>query len=177
MQNKKKTYSTLAIFIIISLFLVVLVIWPILNGIKRNSVDLISAKNSIATLEARVAATNNFKKSYADYKTNLDKIDQLFVSPDNPVDFIKFLEDTASDCDITSQVSPSFSKDYQKSAQNFVTFQMNSIGSFSGLLEFSKEIESGPYMLEIESLTIQDSGGTSKVEKFSASFAIKVFTK
>ncbi len=177
MENtNKKIYTSLSIFIFISLFLVIFVICPLLNGIKKDSIELISGKNKIVTLEAQNIEAENFKKNYNNYRLNLEKIDQMFVDPANPVDFIKFLENTASKCNVTSQISLSFPKDYKKTNQNSVILQFYSNGNFSDLLDFSRKIELGSYLIEVESLTIRDSKESSG-GKFIANFTIKVFIK
>jgi hypothetical protein len=171
-NNNKKIYTILAIFTFLSLFLIVFIISPLLSGIKNDSAELVLGKNKIVTLEAQNFETENFKKNYDTYKSNLEKIDQIFVDPNNPVDFIRFLENTASECSVTSQISLSFSKDSQKTNQNFVILKFYSNGDFSDLLDFSKKIELGVYLIEIENLTIQEAE-----EKFNANFTIKVFIK
>lgn len=176
MKNNKKIYTTLIIFIFASLFLVICIIYPLLKEIEKNSKELISGKNNILTVEAQNIETDNFKRNYYSYKLNLEKIDQLFIDPRNPVDFIKFLENTASECNLTSQISLSSSKDYQDANQNFIIFQFYSTGNFLELLDFSKKIELGPYLIEVENLTVQDSEELS-FGRFNANFIIKVFTK
>lgn len=187
MKNSNKIYIILLIFTLTSLFLVVLFVMPILQDIEKNSKDLTSAKDNIVALSAQTNETENFKNNYETYKPNLEKIDQLFVDPNNPVDFIEFLENTASSSQITSQISlPPSSVDSQPASQNFIIFQFASKGSFSDVLNFAEKIETGPYLIEIENLTIQDSeestSGHSNISRDSSrkvdgAFTIKVFTK
>jgi hypothetical protein len=193
MKNKNRIYTTLLIFTLLFLFLIVFFIWQITKEIKKNSEDLISARNNIVDLEAQINETNNFENNYETYKPDLEKIDQLFVDPNNPVDFIKFLENTASNSQITSQISlPALSPN--SSSQQFITLRFISKGNFSNVLNFTKEIELGPYPIEIESLTIhnsdqnsiQNSGQTTQINNIAedyssrnveATFTIKTFIK
>lgn len=201
MINNNKIYTISLVFTIAILFLVMFFVLPLLREIEKNSKDLISAKNNVAVLAEQTNETENFKKNYETYAPNLEKIDQLFVDPNNPVDFIKFLEDTASTSQITSQISlqpsPQDSQQSLKGAsQNFIIFRFASKGGFSEVLNFLKKIEAGPYLVEIENLTIQNSevpvSGYSVPEKESlvpniyednssrkvdATFTIKVFVK
>lgn len=174
----------LSIFILSSLFLIIFFVWPLTKEIKKNSEDLVSAKNNIVDLEAQINETNNFKKVYENYKPNLDKIDQLFINSNYLVDFIEFLENTAFNSNVTSQISlPPASKN----SQQFVMFQFISEGTFFDMLNFIKKIESGPYLIEIENLTIQNSTQNSNRDKnisegyssryIEATFTIKAFTK
>ncbi|MCX6723259.1 MAG: hypothetical protein NT094_04340 [Candidatus Staskawiczbacteria bacterium] len=154
MKNNNKIYTILLVFALIFLFLVIFFIWPLIGEIEKNSEDLISAKNNIVNLDAQINETNNFKKNYETYKSTLERIDQLFVDINNPVNFIEFLENAASNYNVTSKISlpPS-----SQSSQQFITFQFISKGGFSDILNFVKGIEAGPYLIEIENLTIQDS--------------------
>jgi hypothetical protein len=196
MKNNNKIYIILLIFALLSFFLIVFFIWPLTSEIEKNSNDLISAKNNEIALSAQINEAENFKKNYQAYKPNLDEIDRLFVDPDNPVDFIQFLEDTASAYKITSKISlPPSSQNYQGTSQNFIIFQFSSSGNFSAVSNFLKKIESSPYLIEIENLTIQNSqeaalassalgkkSGAANITKdyslreVSAAFTIKVFT-
>ena len=178
MKRNKKIYIISLISILVSLFLVTFFIWLLLRGIEKNSKDLISSKNDIFTLAARTNETENFKKNYGNYEPNFKKIDQLFIDPNNPVDFIKFLESTAYNFQITSQISlrPSFQNAQQGTGgiiKNFIIFQLSSRGNFSDVLNFVKKIENGPYLIEIENLTIGDSGASESGKKTAVSSASK----
>jgi len=191
MKNNKKIYITLSIFAVVALSLVVFCIWPLIIEIEKNSEYLISAKNNVATLKFQIAEIKNFKNNYATYEPNFEKIDQLFIDPANPVDFITFLEGAASGSGVTSQISlPPSSQGTQKSGQNSIVLQLSSKGTFLQMTSFLKKIEAGPYLLEIENLSIQNSDQeTNKNSKdkdihsnypsreVEATFSIKVFTK
>ncbi len=169
------------------MFLAVFFIFPLLNEIKINSKDLISAKNRVAFLSAQTKETENFKNNYEAHRPNLDKIEKMFVDSDNPVDFIKFLEKTATDLSITSQISLPSSKNSMGTGPESIIFQLSSKGSFSEMLNFTQKIETGPYLIEIENLTIQNSQEKDTQEKdtsedylsrkVDATFTIKAFIK
>lgn len=170
MTSKNKIYITLIIFALIALILVVFFVFPILKKIRTISEEIISAKNNTATLGVQAKEIENFKKNYLLYKPNLEKMEQLFINEKDSVNFIKFLEKTASDLGITSKISFLPSSDEEK--KDFITFQFFSNGDFSKILNFLEKIETGPYLVEIDDLTIKNSS-----EKVNASFSIKAFTK
>jgi hypothetical protein len=174
MKRNKKNSTTIFIFSLIALALIIFGAWPLIEGIKKDSEDLISAKNDIANFNVQSIEIENFKNNYENYKTNLEKIDQLFINPSDPVEFIKFLEKTASECEVSMQVSlpPSLSNSETELAPNFIVFQLSLKGDFSNILLFINKIESGSYLIESKDLTIQN-----QENKNSASFNIKVFTK
>jgi hypothetical protein len=185
MKTNNKIYIILSIFILISLFLIIFFIWPLILEIKKNSTDLIVAKDSLANLGMQIEQMNNFKKKYTEYKPNLEKIDQLFVDPSNPVDFIEFLEKEASSVKITSQISLTSNPRAPLNSEQFINLQFTSEGIFSNVMRFIKKIESGPYLIEIEKLIIQDSKKNAQTKiiteytarNVEAVITIKVFTK
>jgi hypothetical protein len=160
MKTNNKIRIILLVFALASLFLVIFFIWPLLKEIDKNSRDLISAGKNIVILAAQSGETENFKNNYESYKPNLEKIDSLFIDPADPVNFIKFLEDTAAGDQVTLQISsPPSSQNSAKKGPNFIMFQFSSKGSFSQMSDFSRKIEMGPYVIEIENLTIQNAEG------------------
>jgi hypothetical protein len=187
MKNRNKAYTILSIFAAAAILLAVAFIFPILSEIKKNSEELVSAKNDIVVLNSQTAETENFKNKYNEYKPNLDRIDQMFVDQDNPVNFIEFLESTAADSNITSQISLPPDVGFAKVKTDFVTFQFSSKGPFLGVENFLQKIEAGPYYIEVENLTIQNSedntgknlsiSGNYSLRKVDAVVSIKVFTK
>ena len=172
-----KIYTTLFILLAVFLILIVFLIWPLFREIQKNSADLVSAKNNIATLNAQTSQITNFKDNYQSYKPELDKIDQLFADPNNLIGFIEFLENTASNSQVTSKISlqpSSFGPNQtpKGAPQDFIMFQSSLQGSFSQVMDFIKKIEAGPYLVEIENLNIQNSD-----KKVGATLTIKVYIK
>jgi len=179
MTSKKKANIILTIFIAINISLIVFFVWPLLTQIKTNSKEILSAKNNIATLGIQANEIENFGKNYSLYKPNLEKMEQLFVDFKDPIDFIEFLEKTAADSELTSKISlPPATKEENKT---FIIFQFFSTGDPAKILEFSKKIENGPYLIEIENLTVRDLTERDAIkdssEKVGATFLIKAFTK
>ena len=123
----------------------------------------------------------NFKQKYEKYRTDLEKIDNLFVDSKNPVEFIKFLENTASDAGVRLEISsPSFSSDAKFP---LMIFRLSSYGDFSKNLSFIKKLEAGPYLAKIQNLDIgryqdgQSSKDKKQSEKIKSVFSINVFAK
>ncbi len=176
---KNNTFKVSVIFGLLVLSLVLFLIWPLLSSISDSSQDLFSEKNDTAVLKIQSDEIENFKKVYEVYKPDLEKIGQLFIDPKNPVDFIKFLETSASDSNIKLQVSlAGGSKD-----QSVVGFQLFASENFTKILDFSRKLENGPYLVEIQSIAIKNAGANvataenSPSGKVDATFLINVFAK
>jgi len=178
-SNNNKIYVILSVFALISIFLAIFLVFPLIKEIKKNSDDLVFSKASMVSLSAQTIETEKFKKDYIRYKVNLDKIDQLFVDAKNPVEFIKFLENTAYNSQVTSKISlPPVSA----TSSQFILLQLSSKGSFTSIFDLVEKIETGPYLIEIGNLTIKESQVDSASkdtlsEKFDATFTIKAFIK
>jgi hypothetical protein len=178
MEIKKQIYLIISIFFLLALFLAIFFVYPLSNEIIQKSNELISHKNSGLILESQSNEATNFKQKYDIYKTNLDQIDALFADSQNPVSFIEFLEEKSSGLGIKLQIStPSFSRE---GALAFENFRLSSSGSFSNTLKFVRELEAGPYLVEIQNLNISKS---KKIDKsadsgsIGADFLIKVFSR
>ena len=183
MNSKNKIHTIFSAFFLLSLILLVFFIWLLLKDIGRNSSELILAKNDITALGDQINEVEKFKQNFNVYKSNFELIDKLFVDLNNPVDFIEFLENTASNYNITSQISlPPATSGYQQSNQNFIILQFSSKGKFLDVLNFVKKIEAGPYLLENENLDIQNSQDKNISNDYSsrivsAVFNLKIFIK
>jgi hypothetical protein len=153
MKISNKIKVTLFSVILASLLLVIFLLIPLWNDIKKGSQDLISAKDNIVTLAAQNEGIKIFKNNYQTYKPGLEKIDQLFIDPNDVVGFIEFLESTA----YSRQISPKISLQPQTTGQNFMIFTISAKGAFSQMLKLIEKLESGPYFMEIQNFSLQNS--------------------
>ncbi len=177
-QSKLLVWGGILGLIIASLIL--FAIWPLVTQIQDNSATLLSEKNDAAVLKMQSDEIEHFKAVYQNYKPNLDKTDQLFVDPQNPVDFIKFLEDTAAISSVKAQISlvPSGSP----KNQTMLTFQLLCNDNFLNILHFLESLENGPYLLEIKDISIKNADLDKTAKNYpsgnvSANFSINAFTK
>ena len=187
MKNKNKIFIYSAIFSLAGLAIILFLIAPVFQNIDKNSRKLFSDKESLLLLSEQVKEMDSFQKNYEAYKTSLEKIDALFVDPKNPVEFIKFLEDAASENKIESGISlmQSLSKE-SKSGQAYLSFQMACEGDFSDIIAFSEKLENGPYLIDIQNLMVKkaessvQSGKKTAVlspQKTKAFFLINIITR
>lgn len=168
-MGNKNFYLTLSVFGVIALILIAFCVWPLFNSIRNDSLDLVSAKNSIATISAQLVETAKFKERYQSYRPNLDRLSQFFVDPKNPVDFIKFLESSAANSNLSPQISLVKATDAQQS----VVFRVYLKGAFTGVTNFLSTIESGPYLIYADDLSVEG----LQSQKVDAALTINVFTK
>jgi hypothetical protein len=179
MASRKKIYTIILIFFLIAISLILFSVYPLFKEIQKNYEDLMSGKNDSFVMAEEFNEVQNFRQKYEDYRVNFEKIDNLFVDSQNPVEFIKFLEKTASDTQVKLEISsPSFSKDGESS---LAIFRLSSYGDFSKNLSFIRKLETGPYLIRIKNLDIGKYKDTKNLEDQAENikivFSINVFTK
>lgn len=177
MKLQNKIYLISTFFAVAILGILAFFVYPPLNDIKNNSQKIISDKNQIFFIKKETEELDIFKKNYKEYESNLKKIDKLFVDSKNPVDFVKFLENTAYNSGLQSDISL-----LQSSKSEVATFQVYVIGDFLKILDFADKLETGSYLITIQNLSIKkiitgrdkEKDTSNKVE---ANFLIEVITK
>src|SRR3989339_799098 len=169
--TKKKYHSQMC--------LVLFFIYPALKEIYDKSREFVSEKQKSLIIAKEIEDTEAFKQKYQEYRENLDKIDGLFIDVQNPVEFIKFLENTAEETSVRLEISsPSFVSNVESP---LIIFKMSSYGDFLDNLSFIKKLEAGPYLIKIQNLDIgryQDKlSGKKQTNQTKSVFLINVFAK
>ncbi len=183
MKTQNKIYTIVIIFVLIILFLIVFLIYPTLKDIKNGSKEILSNKNRAVLINEEIKELDNFKKNYDDYKPNLEKIDQLFIDSQNPIDFIKFLEGISFDSSIVSGINlVSLAGNETIDSLPVVLFQISAKGDILNILKFIEKLERGPYLIRIKNLTIKKSAQDNIKDgniynEVDANFSIEVVTK
>lgn len=175
MKYRQKIYFTLGILILFFVIFVLFVIFPLFSAIKKNAQELEDAKSKTVYLATEIKNVDIVEEEYENYKSNLDKIDSLFVNLEIPVDFIRFLQKTAQD----SNVSAKISSDSVPKEQPWpvLYFQLSTESTFLNLSRFLEKLENSPYLIEIQNLIINKSDGQDKTKEVDANFLIQVFAK
>ena len=196
----KKIYLSIAIFGIISALLVVFVILPLFKEIKAISQNLFFKKNKIVYLSEERENIKKIENLYKTYQSDLDRIENLFVDPEIPIEFIGFLEKTATDSQIKLEIfsmtrvaarggdeqSSATTKKTEQEPWQSLSAQLLVTGSFSNFSKFLHKLENGPYLIEVLDLNtkkltereVQAAGFENIPEADTiTAFSIKAFTK
>ena len=192
MSPAKKIYLSLAIFGIISISIIFFVVYPFLKEIGKNSEDLIFQKKKLILFQKEIQNSIGISALYRIYKPNLDKIDNLFVNSEIPIEFISFLENNAETSQLVIEISPLSIKEAPSSQPgadspwSSLSFQLSTIGSFSDFLKFFERLENCPYLIEVFNLNVrrltQEGVRATGLKSLSvgdvnATFSIKVYTR
>lgn len=182
--KKRINLSTIVLFLS-AVAMSVFLFGFIFNGIKKDSENFSSRREQIFVLEKRIENLENFKKTSEETEFDLRKIDNLFIDPVVPVDFITFMEKTADNLSLSHKISPNLSAKTDQNKWTSLVFELNLTGSFSNLMKFLEKMENSPYLIKIQKLKINNlSGGSvkTKIDKdissgdINAILSIEVFT-
>jgi hypothetical protein len=186
MTLRNKINLSLIFFLILAIFWIAFLIYPLLRDVKNYSNEIISQKKEQLSLENKIKDIEEFRKNYAKIKPNLEKIESLFANSEAPIDFISFLEKTSQDCHLTIKIAPVAITKKTKEPWPSLGFSITSAGSFPNFLRFLEKLESGLFLTEIQNLSIKrllDTELKSKefenlsVGDIQANFLIKVFAR
>jgi len=196
----KKIYLSIAMFGTISTLLVVFVILPLFKEIKAISQNLFLKKNKIVYLSEERENIKKIENLYKTYQSDLERIENLFVDPEVPIEFVGFLEKTAVSSQIKLEISSmtraaarggdeqssATTKKTEQEPWQSLSAQLLVTGSFSNFSKFLHKLENGPYLIEVLDLNtkkltereLQIAGFENIPEADTiTTFSIKAFTK
>jgi len=185
-MSNKKIISISLIFGLISLAMVVFIIYPLFKDIRKNSQELINIKRNAVSPEEEINNISQIKKIYQEIKPDSQKMENLFIDPEVPIDLIKFLEERAKDLQVSIKILSVNPKINEDEKWNYLEFQINLVGSFGGSLRFLKKIENSQYLVETQNLTIKKLTEQEltipaykqfSLDDISINLTLKVFTK
>jgi len=146
-MSSKKIY----ILGIIPIFLI-LVVFFLLYLIQGDSQKLIGQKKESIVFEQKQKNLENLQERYLTYQKSINKIDDLFVDFALPIEFIGFLENSASDSQALIKVS---STRATAEPEPILFFNISLSGSASNLFKFIDKLENAPYVVELVSLNFK----------------------
>src|SRR5690348_507780 len=100
-----RLYIIAAVFVVIVLAIIAFLIYPTIKDIKSAGQSIMVNKIRAADLSVENQALANFKENYQNYQPNLNKVNALFVDSQDPINFIEFLEQTATGDNIKENIT------------------------------------------------------------------------
>jgi len=155
MNVKKQIILFLGICIVISLTLIFVFLLPLFSEIKNDSLELVGIKKELTMINEKTKGINDIKKTCNAIDYNLEKSENLFVNLEIPVSLIEFLENSADNLNLLSKISPVFLKEVKDDIWDFVGFRLTIAGPYDGLMRFLVKIESAPFLIEAQDLSIR----------------------
>jgi|GEM_PF-662302 hypothetical protein len=151
----KKTFFVVLAVIAANAIMALFVVMPILSEIESSGLRVREQRDKIASCERRIAAVREFAVFAKEERTNLDKLDKVFVDAQLPLDFINVLERVARDTSVGIEFSSSIIQPKKADSWPMVGIEAQVAGETEAILRFIKKIETSPYLVEIQGVEIQ----------------------
>jgi hypothetical protein len=186
MNPKKKIAVISIIFILIILALVFLAIFPLFSNIKIKSKILSDGRRDTFLTNEKTQKIGQIRASYSAVEAGLNKIDNLFINSDFPIDVIKSWEKIAADENVSIKaISPVVMKESEKDPWKITGFQVNISSQFANFVKFLEKMENSSYLIEIQNMALSGiAEGAPQTEKtnrsaddVNATVLIKAFIK
>lgn len=151
MKPERTIYLILLIFFLVFAVLTFFLAVPLIKKISTFSQELVSLEKELRLLQVRKNELEKLQSEDAHFKENFAQIQQLFVNPENPIQFMNFLESNASELNLKIETSFPPLKEEEK---GFLRIRLDLLGSYPHFCAFLERLENAPYLLEIEQLTV-----------------------
>lgn len=157
---KKKFYITVAATLALLTALGVFIVFPRLSRLAALSEELVNTKQTLAEVIQRREDLEVLKRDYSTKEDDIARIRNAFVSDVNELEFIRFIERTAK---ISGhERAYTLSNPVEESSANgeriALQLSLTLTGSFKNLELFLYLLENGPYLIDVESVTIDRVG-------------------
>ena len=185
MSPTKKIFLSSFLLGLFTISVITFLIYPLFKEIKKNSEGLVLEKKKIISLAREKENLKKMEGIFKTYQSDLEKIENLFVDPEVPIEFISFLEKTAKDCKVSIKISSTSQKEIKEDPWPSIFFQIDLKSSFSNLSKFLEKLNSSIYLIEIQNLNVSrltesdlrlKEGQKLSLDDVKATFSLKVFT-
>jgi len=179
MNLKNKIVVSLISFLLLFLALFFLVIAPIIYQLRKTGQAMREQEEAAISLEKRIEMARDFRSFYKKEKENFSVLDNIFINPQIPTDFIDFLDETAGGSGISVNYSLTAPIKLEKDPWPSLNFQIITVGPFSSSMKFIKKLEASIYLLDIQSFEINkaDVNDNNAAETDSVKIKTNIFAK
>ena len=150
-----------------------MVVFPLMEEIKKTSDEFVSTKGNLAALETKIKNSIALEETYLSHEQEFEKIDALFIDSRVPIDFVNFLKEAADSSQLSIKISSAFFREAKDGQESFLSFYISLIGSSLDITKFLAKLENAPFPIEIQNLKIAKSAENN----IDSDFSIKVFSK
>ena len=176
----QKTIIAIATLLVVILLFGALVVFPLFQGIKRDSRDLESQYLKVLTAASSEKEAAEFLEFFEANEESFNVIENIFVDAQTPIGFIRFIEEIAAASNLTVEITPDTPKKQKGVPWPIMDFQFASSASYPAFLRFLEKLENGPYLLSLQNVSLtrerffQDEENIAKDVSFT--LLVQVFT-
>src|SRR3989339_912370 len=106
MDARKKTIFFIGIVSLGIGMVCVFFFYPLLGSMKRNTEELASQKKELANIYSSGGEAEKLKAFKEEHAASLVSIGNLFIDPEIPIEFIRFLQTAARESGLDFRISP-----------------------------------------------------------------------
>ncbi len=183
----KKTILLIFAFALADFLVVSFLFLPALDRIKESSQAISLAKTRLAEAKSGIAVIEQGAQKYQFRLGEIKNIENVFLSPTAPVEFISFLEGLSLKNNLTIEISPlaEAAAKNKKQIEPLPALSFNVVvkGMPTDCLVFLNELENSPYLLEIKETRMEkeakpySSGEEREAGKVNQMLNVRVLTK
>jgi len=170
--NKKK----IVLIAFFSIFVLEMVgIFVLIEDLRKGKEEILLQKNNLKLWERKFESAKKFKIFFHKNSQQLQSILNTFLDPQEPIEFIKFLEEEAEKFNLSFKIKSSqisslkkTKKDKKSKKEKWPTmnFDIAVEGDFPDILKFLERVEKGKYLTKIKNLTLTKKEKKQKEENF-----------
>lgn len=164
----KNIFLIAATFIGIALCMAVFLAYPLFNNIVGISQELLNYGKKTAFIHRQNEYLGYFKELYNNNQEAMEQIDSIFVDANNPVDFIEFLEDIAVESSIEADIHLIPPKKKTDTEPSKILIRISAEGDHLSILSFCEDLETGPYLIEIQDISLSKAIFQNDLEEASS---------
>lgn len=163
MEHLRKIYIFIIVLGVLIIGLIVFSIIPLFEKIQKGSEDFIKEREKLVLIFQKKEEAKKLDVIYRNHQSDFNKIDDLFVNSENPIEFIEFLEKTAADLTIQLEIS-SMSEKIKEDVWPSFSLQLLISDSFEKFLKFLKKLENAPYLIEFFDFNVKKIPNSDNIE-------------
>ncbi|MDO8265128.1 MAG: hypothetical protein Q7T34_02030, partial [Candidatus Parcubacteria bacterium] len=152
---KNKIIITIIGFALIAGMVSIFLIYPIFNSIAESSAEIELRADDLARLNQEAENIREFQSFSKENRQDIDKIGEAFVDPENPLEFIEFIESQADLLGLVVKITPNEAVKKEGEVFPSMVFNLSVIGKFSNFMVLLKKMESSGFLISTTGLNIK----------------------
>lgn len=154
MLSRQKIKINITVFSLVFILAIIFGVGPAFSRLLDLSKNLSNQKEKLNFLEKQIEALENFQKSDLIYQQHINKLNSSFILAQAPIDFIEFLEKSASKNNLKASIASVSSVSEKRGDRLTMVFQATFSGDFPDVFNFLKKIEQSPWLIKIDQVSI-----------------------
>ncbi|MDP2930828.1 MAG: hypothetical protein Q8N56_04505 [bacterium] len=179
-----KEYGSVVFVGVLDVILVLIIVFLPMRAIISDSRLAASLKATWLSLENQEQNFEILNKSYQGSLAGITVVENSFVSGEEPVEFLTFLEKLAGSLGLSFETNIFVSQALKQDKWPSMIFQISGEGGPEQTMEFLEKLENNPYLAEIVDFSLSRPSKTDKgvitgsgEGNIKSDFSIKVYIK